>query len=172
MSHKCVGTRRCWLSSLYCAYRPKCCLSGYMGARTAPLGKGCAPRLTLQCSPASCAQMLPPCGYTGQPATCYATKFVHVSVNKVRAPMCSSTACVHTPAGYICHSAGVHVQVLLVHQDRWIEEACHWTVKHRSRIAWTCRASGQSRADDARRRPRRSAAASTWRCGRQRGGAA
>lgn len=32
----------------------------------------------------ACMQLLPPCGYIGQPATCYATKFVHVSVNKVR----------------------------------------------------------------------------------------
>ena len=102
----------------------------------------------------ACAQMLPPCGYVGQPATSYATKFVHVSVNKVR----------DLALGCMRQYSTAHLPVR-VDAARGKEcmpdvaRALSKPIQTTSSTSHTCLLC-------------RCAAASTWRCGRRRGGAA
>ena len=47
--------------------------------------RGCCTRRSLSSRSDALRQLLPPAAYTNTPATSFATKFVHVSMNKVRA---------------------------------------------------------------------------------------
>lgn len=53
-------------------------------------------RTVLQPTPAAAIDMLPPIAYADNPATCFATKFVHASTNKNR---CSINRVLWTPSG-------------------------------------------------------------------------
>ena len=69
-----------------------------------------APRRSVAASAAAARPRWPPRAHVGQPATCYATKFVHVSVNKV----CSLSASTHRTHPALCPSCALSVAALMV----------------------------------------------------------